>query len=541
MTDRTRFAGGGKPVAKVNLDALIPRENFEIERKGEEAPTKTEVQLSELVPNAFFYEALRKPDFQRETDDWSSDRVVDLIGTFLKGELIPAVVLWRNRDLYFVIDGAHRLSALIAWVHDDYGDKALSAKFADYDIDDEQLEVARETRVKVRKLYGTYVEHQLAATNPNSPVRPDDLKLSEEIKVRARRLGAALNMTLQWVKGESSSNADQAFKRINQRAAIISPQEFHLIETRKQPRTIAARAIRQRGTGRIYWPDKTSDIQRLASETYDLLFTPAISKHPSASLPVCGSPYESNILVTLHGFVSVCTSQLDSLEVDDTDGSMTVRCLEESKRVATLLCSRDASSVGLHPAIYFYSWTGQHQPILLNTITSIVCEIERGGRLEKFSKHRQVFEQFLMQNRALVNQVVRKFGSKDPEHGKLRGFYVGALDAIYAGAKGSQIAEVIRNNPVYSFLQPEETPYASASPRLSGKVKVGVAINEDLIRATPCAECQCAIPIQANSSDHKTRVADGGESSARNTGILHGYCNSAVKERRVARERRPSH
>ncbi len=524
-------------MAKVNLDALIPRENFEIERQGEEAPTKTEVGLGELVPTAFFYEALRKPDFQRETDDWSSERVADLIGTFLKGELIPAVVLWRNRDLYFVIDGAHRLSALIAWVHDDYGDKALSAKFANYEIDDEQREVAEETRAKVYRLYGTYAEHKIAAANPDIPIRPSDLKFSEDIRTRARRLGATLNLTLQWVKGESSANADQAFKRINQRAAIISPQEFHLIETRKQPRTIAARAIRQRGTGRVYWSDKATTIQRLASETHDLLFTPPISKHASASLPVCGSPYESNILVTLQGFVRVCTSQIQSLDVDDPDGSMTVRCLEEANRVAKLLCSRHVSSVGLHPAIYFYSWTGQHQPILLNTIASIICEMERDDLLDQFTKNRFVFEQFLVNNRALVNQVVRKFGSKDPEHGKLRGFYTGALEAIQEGAEGSGIADALRANPVYSFLQPEETPYASASPKLSGKVKVGVAINEDLRRAIMCPECNCAVPIQAYSSDHKLRVADGGESTAKNMGIMHGYCNSGVKERRVHRER----
>ena len=43
-----------------------------------------------------------------------------LIESFLDGELIPAVILWQSATHIFVIDGGHRLSALLAWAHDDY-------------------------------------------------------------------------------------------------------------------------------------------------------------------------------------------------------------------------------------------------------------------------------------------------------------------------------------------------------------------------------------------------------------------------------------
>ncbi len=100
----------------VNLDALIPREDFEVLSDGEAMPNKRSITIFELQGDNFFFKALRKPDFQRETIEWSPKRVLGLIRSFVEDELIPAVILWPNeRGLNFVVDGSHRLSALIAW------------------------------------------------------------------------------------------------------------------------------------------------------------------------------------------------------------------------------------------------------------------------------------------------------------------------------------------------------------------------------------------------------------------------------------------
>ena len=64
--------------------------------------------MRDLERDGFFFSGLRKPDFQRETSEWEPKRVVGLIRTFLEDDLIPAVILWRNKDIYFVIDGSHR-------------------------------------------------------------------------------------------------------------------------------------------------------------------------------------------------------------------------------------------------------------------------------------------------------------------------------------------------------------------------------------------------------------------------------------------------
>jgi hypothetical protein len=98
---------------QVNLDALVPREDFEV---VETTPSSLieRVQIRDLESKALFYKVVRKPDFQRETSEWGPEKIVAFIESFLDGDLIPALILWNSACQIFLIDGAHRLSAIIA-------------------------------------------------------------------------------------------------------------------------------------------------------------------------------------------------------------------------------------------------------------------------------------------------------------------------------------------------------------------------------------------------------------------------------------------
>jgi hypothetical protein len=137
----------------VNLDALIPREDFATSSapfKGN--PTGT-ISLG-LLKDDFFVQSLRKPDFQRETSNWTPQKIVELVTAFLDGDLIPAIILWRSGQFVFVIDGAHRLSALLAWIYDDYGDKSRSLNFFQNQIPEEQIKLAQQTRDLIKDQVG---------------------------------------------------------------------------------------------------------------------------------------------------------------------------------------------------------------------------------------------------------------------------------------------------------------------------------------------------------------------------------------------------
>ncbi|MFV0549173.1 MAG: DUF262 domain-containing protein [Limnobaculum xujianqingii] len=139
-------------MANVNLDALIQREDFANIGKGITPQLTHTLTISELVKGkGFFYSSLRKPDFQRETGDWDKTKIADFIKSFLEGDLIPSIILWNAGQYTFVIDGAHRLSSLIAWANDDYGDGFISQAFFSHDIDNEQKLTADQTRRHINK------------------------------------------------------------------------------------------------------------------------------------------------------------------------------------------------------------------------------------------------------------------------------------------------------------------------------------------------------------------------------------------------------
>ena len=63
-----------------NIDALIPREDFEV-KENVENPFQNlpALQIRDLEENTFVYKTLRKPDFQRETSEWTEEKIYELI------------------------------------------------------------------------------------------------------------------------------------------------------------------------------------------------------------------------------------------------------------------------------------------------------------------------------------------------------------------------------------------------------------------------------------------------------------------------------
>ncbi|WP_404925133.1 DUF262 domain-containing protein [Mesorhizobium sp. ORM16] len=201
----------------VNLDALIPREDFFIEGGGERPGSSGQERIDiHHLDNHFFATRMRKPDFQRETADWSPDKVVDLVRSFVDAELIPAVILWSAGNYSFVIDGAHRLSALLAWVLDDYGDGRKSLEFFGGRISDDQRRIADRTRKALKSSIGAYNEYVGAKSNPSV--------LPPPMQIRFNNL-ANQYITAQWVPTVDRLVAEKSFFKINEAATPINPTE----------------------------------------------------------------------------------------------------------------------------------------------------------------------------------------------------------------------------------------------------------------------------------------------------------------------------
>jgi Protein of unknown function DUF262 len=141
---------------KVNLDAMIPREDFAVNNDQFEISIIRDFPINNLGSDSPILKLLRKPDFQRETNHWTPEQIATFIASFLDNEVIPSLILWKSTSYIFVIDGGHRLSALRAWMEDDYGDGALSAVFYRGEISEEQKTVAKRTRSIVENRIGRF-------------------------------------------------------------------------------------------------------------------------------------------------------------------------------------------------------------------------------------------------------------------------------------------------------------------------------------------------------------------------------------------------
>lgn len=511
---------------KVNLDALIPREDFEVSTENNQSQVLQTIQIRDLEPGAFFYIVIRKPDFQRETAEWDPAKICDFVGSFLKGDLIPALILWHSGTQIFVIDGAHRLSALVAWVHDDYGDGTISKAFFDGIIPEEQIRIANDTRRLVRTRLGSYDDHRFAIQNPD--------KATPELLARAKRL-ASLGVQLQWVKG-GAENAEASFFKINQQAAPINKTELRLLKSRKKANAIAARAIIRSGTGHKYWSryddDTSANIQAIGKQINATLFTPTL-KTPikTLDLPVAGKGYSAQTLPLIYDLVNVANDvRSDESLKEDPDGSSTVQFLKKCQKIVNRISGLHPSSLGLHPAVYFYSRAGRYHTAAFFAMVGLIKRLEATDGFEGFTRVRATFEDFLLKHKIFSTQIVFRSGSGVRSYSRLQALYERVLAEFGQGKGEREIVDGLLADPEFSFLQPNEPEEVGGQSRdFDSETKSAAFLREALTNPIRCKICGGLVHANSISIDHVVRREDGGRGTLDNAQLTHPYCNTTIK------------
>jgi hypothetical protein len=514
-------------MAKVYLDALLPREDFDIDETQNSAKKKESFSISDLREDDFFYSTLRKPDFQRETNEWTPEKICELIKSFINGELIPAVILWRSKAGYnFVIDGSHRVSSLIAWINNDYGDGPMSKSAFDGLIPEEQIEIASKTRKLIEKEIGSYSDFQLALKYPDK-VRPD-------IVISAKNLGA-IAVQLQWVEGDADV-AEASFFKINQQAAKIDPTELKLIQSRKKANGIASRAIIKGGKGHQYWSKFTDENQKeivkLSEEINKVFFLPKL-KNPikTLDLPIGGKGYSSQSPLLIFEYVELVNKNNQNIDKIDEDGTFTVEALKRSRKIAYIINANHISSLGLHPAVYFYSKTGRHKTASFFAITDFIMELDRRDRFKDFIKVREMFEDILIEYDFAVQQILRHYRGSTKALPHIKTFYISLMEELLKSSNTKELAiKSVLQKEAFKFIKVNDTEDIEiTNSNFSDETKSSVFITEALEKALRCKICNARIHMNSISFDHKQRKEDGGLGDADNAQLTHHYCNSAIK------------
>ena len=520
----------------VNLDALILREDFNSEEgaaAGEKG--KFEASKTDLSKGENFYLTLRKPDFQRETAAWSPEAVCNFLESFVGGDLIPAVICWQSASrLTFVIDGAHRLSAVMAWLQDDYGAGSESVKFYNNNIPLEQRKVHDKTRALINDRIGSYLDIKAEAEHPGS---------NPLLTERARSLGNS-GIPLLWVKGNDSKKAERAFLTINQSAVEIDPTEFTILNSRNKANAIASRAIVRNGTGHKYWKDFSvlgqEQVVRLGKYIYSALYDPPLDPPiKTFELPIAGHGYGTQTLPLIFDFVNIANDiqVIDSskkskrLEVaqEEPNEDETTQCLKRAQHLANRFTGTDSSSLGLHPAVYFYSVSGRHQPTAVLALAALLIELEKENKFNEFSKVRGMFEEFLLDHKMFVNQFTVMHGSMAKGFRPLKEYYRFVLDRLWDGQSHADIETDLSKHDKYRRLVKDKPVLTQKPKKFSKAVKQFTVISEALTQASICQLCNARIDLKAMHVDHIVDRSKGGLGSGENARLLHPYCDSTYK------------
>ncbi|EBF5323659.1 DUF262 domain-containing protein, partial [Listeria monocytogenes] len=265
-----------KKNTKCQLEHLIPR--VEIDEETESASVaqvdrRSSFTLTDLEKGQFFYQQLKKPYFQRDTNEWSVDRVEKLIDTFLEDGLIPAIILWEtNEGDTLIIDGAHRVSSLIAWVNDDYGDVNVSSSNNHHALSE-------------------YFNERIGNYNT--------IKTSQDEKYKKiKQIIAKKSIPLQWVAGDYDK-VKESFIRINEQGVTLSNDEKELIQKDKLPTSKLARAILSHGTGQNS-KYKTENNFKI----FELFFLPTLIKE-NLVYPMLGAIDEDFVISKVYNVLKI--------------------------------------------------------------------------------------------------------------------------------------------------------------------------------------------------------------------------------------------
>lgn len=517
-------------MVQVNLDAMIRREDFAREISGSVSPPIiTELKLSDLLPGSAIRRQLRKPEFQRETNHWTPDQVVKLLTSFLDGDVIPSIILWRSKNFVFVIDGAHRLSALCAWIEDDFGDGTQSRAFYADEISQEQKRIAARVRRSVNTAIGTYAGL--------------DQLVGKVAQGKAGERAGAMNtqpIVVQTVKGTAKA-AEDSFFAINKQGTALDETEEYLIRNRSKAVSIGARAIVRAGFGHAYWSSFSQANQELvvslASSLHRLLFEPeTTSPLKTLDLPLAGSKSPVDALAVLIDFLTVASPkpQLDRMADDpglerDETGEKTIETLRNGLKIASRITGNAPESLGLHPAVYFSNDKGKHSRFLFLGFCLLVADRlhnNDGAWFKKFTRARRGTEEFLIANKSVIGIVLQNLGKKTriPRMRDMFSFLVDQYASGQSPDTQSVFSHIGLSGKIYDLTG---TPRAIT---FSNDTKSQIYYRQAIAGAQRCPICGGLLDVTKSVSyDHIKPVRDGGLGVAENGQMVHPYCNTGVK------------
>jgi len=514
---------------RVDLDAMIPREDFGVMEESFALDLMSDFPIRHLAKDAPVLRILRKPDFQRETNHWTPEQLVTFIESFLDNEVIPSLILWKAPSYIFVIDGGHRLSALRAWMENDYGDKHISRGFYKKDISNKQIAVAERTRRLVESRVGRF-------TDLTAQV---DVRDASPVILRRGQVAVTRALPLQWIQGNASA-AETSFFKINSQGTPLDDTETLLIKNRRKPIAIGARAIVRAGSGHKYWSgfkrEMVEQIEEITGQLYEDVFKPeADDPVKTLELPLGGSVSPVDSLALLIEFLDIAGTRVQGGKSiaaydDDSTGEQTVAVLKNSYQVLNRISGNSPGSLGLHPAVYFYNERGKYSRFLFLGMIAVIQDKIRNNNSQwfrDFTDARARLETFLVSNKSVIGMLLQNL-AKGHRVIKIRDLIEFLVSELKNPVNNVTIEAGIAKLGLSGRIL--DVKITQTSPTITNETKTEIFLRQAIPRALICPICGGALdPKKSLTYDHVERVRDGGSGDVGNVQLAHPYCNTGYK------------
>lgn len=558
---------------KVDLDHLIRRENFRfvqpVEETGDPQDQDPKLRLNDLR-EPYRTRLFRKPDFQRATAAWTPEQCVSLLESILDYQVVPSLIMWAspNNTFHYILDGGHRISVVMAWLLDDWGDKREPNEYGSPEEEPRIKDAAAVVRSLVNTRVGTIQEYQAAGeeivrlTNERKAPRQEmEDKRFERGQFFNRFLTGGVAFNILWVRG-NYDRAERSFASINKSGTKLSEWELKLIENRNSSFARAVMALANNGSAEHYWtgdipgsPEK-EQLQQQAHgivqgiyKLHDTLFIPPFKRPPKElrqPLFVIQKreqrpPYIAELLVVVDGGRGREGEIAAAIGRDKMASPATIiangdRLIARARVAFEHITGPSPKSLALVPALYLYSETMVYVRSLLYGLLywlTAGSEEEILQRKRLFSVYRGAFEQVLEARKAeFVSAVSRGTGSGPEVTGPTARYYQGVLAALIAhkgDVMGPDFAEAY--DAVLKGPNGGKTRAAAASAGKSRSftppMKSKLVLHEMMRMAPRCAICGGIIDPQSDlQHDHVLEYMKGGPTSPENQRLAHPFCNN---------------
>lgn len=572
---------------RVYLDHLITRESFRYVRPTEEmraivsAPARylTLKNLQDQSRAKF----LRKPDFQRATWAWSPEDCVLLLDSLIQNQVVPSVIMWSSpsNGLDYILDGGHRVSVALAWLHNDWGDgPEADVRSATREQAQMIREAAQAVRLLVSSKIGAVEDYQEAEkdlyqviTQGGNPSRDLDPKTFTRGLFYQNLLKDNIGFNIQYVVGNYEI-AEESFLKINRSGRVLSNWEKILIQNRNSSFGRAVMSIANIKSVQHYWPHielsnndqskdaahKVNQIVRNVNAIHETLLTPEY-KTPIKNLhaPFLVASIGDQRAFYIAEFLTIVSGgkgqesetdellKADVLLTKDTTASeeeiinnglnLTNTAIDILKHIWNPFpeIASPNRSLALVAPLYFYTNAGRPvRGLLYGLLYWLLGGDEDVVRERKriFSAYRGKFEQIYIESKEdIVTGFSRNIGSGSEVTIPVARYFNNLLSLLIRH-KGDITSDefIIAYSDILGDIHGKKVRTASIntirSRGFSAKQRSTTVLNSLLISSIRCDICGGILnpsgPIQ---HDHIKKSSQGGPTSMINERLTHPFCN----------------